>query len=247
VPGGDLRFSTTAVPFAQPGQKHAAVAIATLLGEPLGSEPRDVEIATMALDSDCGDCRKLPSTRQVIRFPPGPPGAQPEVLTRMALAPGSYEIRVAASAAAGAGSVIAHLDVPNFQKDQLSASGLVITARGGIVTGEQNPVADLLPVVPTALRDIDRAIEASAFVRIYQIGARTPSPVQVTATIRDAADTSAFNETTLLEAAAFGSSKTTDYRLVLPVRQLTPGAYLLTIDAVAGKRTVKRETRFQVK
>ncbi len=37
-----------------------------------------------------------------------------------------------------------------------------------------------------------------------------------------------------------------DYRLTLPLEQLAPGEYLLTIEATTAGRTVRREVRFAV-
>jgi VWFA-related protein len=249
VPGGDLRMSAMVAPFAMAGKKNAAVAVGTLLREPLSDTNQTVEVATLVLDSDCGDCRKLPSSRQVARFAPRPGQApsRAEVLTRLELAPGSYEIRIGATLDGRTGSLIAHVDVPDFRKDKLSASGLVLGSNEAVATAERGILQDILPLVPTALREFSSATSALAFVRVYQGGSKATEPVRVTASILDAANNRKLEETTFLEAARFATTRSFDYRLDLPLSKLEAGPHLLTIEAHLGKSVVKREARFSVR
>ncbi len=248
MPGGELAIATTVAPFAVPGQKYAVVAIATLLRDPLASGNQTVEIATRALDGDCGECRKLPSTRQTASFTPrAGQTARGEVLTKLNLAPGNYEIRVAATLDGRVGSVLAHVDVPDFQKDKLAASGLLLTSNAPVATAESRLLAGLVPVVPTAAREFSRTTLATAFMRLYQGGAKVPEAVRVTATILDVANTKRLEETTLVDPAKFNAARSSDYRIDVPLAKLEPGAYLLSIEASVTKLHIKREARFWVK
>ncbi len=48
-------------------------------------------------------------------------------------------------------------------------------------------------------------------------------------------------------AEAFGPDRSADYMYHLPLRRLTPGAYLLTIEARLGSITNRRDVRFSVR
>jgi VWFA-related protein len=250
VPGGELTLAATVAPFAVAGSKNAALMIATLLRDPLPAGSHMVEISTLALDPDCGDCKRFPSSKQSETFTIPAAAMAParaQALSRLNLPTGSYQIRVAATLGQQAGVVFAHVDVPNFQKDKLSASGLVLSAAGTVATGQRDIMASVFPVVPTALRDFRPADTVTAFLRLYQGGAKVPESVRVTAKILDANNTTRLDATTIIEGAHFGTAKSEDFRMNLPLATLEPGAYLLSIETQAGKLAVKREARFWVK
>jgi VWFA-related protein len=248
VSGGDLAMATTVAPFAIPGQKTAALAIVTRLRDPLAAGDRKVEMVTRALDADCGDCKKLPSTHQVATFTVRPGEASgAEVLSRLTLPTGNYEIRVAASLGDQLGTLLTHVDVPDFRKEKLSASGLVPSATPSVMTSDQQVLSDLLPIVCTATREFGRDASVTAFMRFYQFGAKAATPVQVTTTILDAHDRRVMDQPVLLEAVRFGASKSSDFKVDLPLATLDPGAYLLRIDATASGVSVTRQARFWVK
>jgi VWFA-related protein len=246
--GGDLAMATTVAPFAMPDQKTAALAIVTRLRDPLAAGDRTIEIATRALDADCGDCKKLPSTyqRETFTVRSGDTSGA-ELLSRLMLPPGNYEIRVAASLGDQLGTLLTHVDVPDFRKAKLSASGVVLSATPSVMTNDQQILSDFLPVVATARREFDRDVSVTAFMRFYQTGSKTATPVQVTTTILDAHDRRVLDQPLLLGADRFAVSKSSDFKVDLPLATLESGAYLLTIAATAGSLKVTRQVRFWVK
>jgi VWFA-related protein len=250
VPGGDLTLAATVAPFAVAGTSRAALAIATLLRDPLPAGSHTIEIATLAVDPDCGDCRTFPASKQSDTFTiaaGATAAARAQALSRLNLAPGSYQIRVAATLGEQSGVVFAHVDVPDFQKDKLAASGLVLSAAGTVATAQRNIMASVLPIVPTALREFRQGEIVTTFLRLYQNGSKVPENVRVTAKILDASNTTRLDATTTIERAQFGAAKSADFRMNLQLATLEPGAYLLSIDAQAGKLAVKREARFWVR
>ena len=41
--------------------------------------------------------------------------------------------------------------------------------------------------------------------------------------------------------------RTADVKFPIPIESLTPGAYLLTIEATLGQTTIRRDVRFKVR
>lgn len=240
VPGGALLLAVNLVPFAEPGERSAAVIVRTRLLEPAAAG-QTLDVATLVLDSDCGDCRKLPSSRQTFTLAgSGAEDARAEVRSRVALPPGRYEIRVAASLNGRTGGVFGHVDVPDFRKDKLSASGLVLTT-------QRAPASGAIPYAPTVSREFRPDTAVSAFLRIHQGGSGTPGAVRVNATIVNEGARTDFDETKFFDSDAFRGSRSVDYRLDLPTSTLASGRHLLTIEAHFGDTLVRRQTAFTIK
>src|SRR5436309_14921856 len=92
--------------------------------------------------------------------------------TRIALAPGRYQVRIGAreEASARLGSVFYDLQVPDFSKDPVMLSGLLISAP----SSDQTPTAQrddvvqkLLPGYATSRRDFVRSDTLSLLAEIY--------------------------------------------------------------------------------
>jgi hypothetical protein len=64
--------------------------------------------------------------------------------------------------------------------------------------------------------------------------------------IVDEQDRLAFERTTTFDAPAF-AGREADYRLALPLDQLTEGQHLLTIEAAVGQSSERRDVRFTVR
>ncbi len=167
-----------------------------------------------------------------------------EIYSRLAVRPGRYEIRSAAEAPGSAGGVFTQIEVPDFSKARLSLSGLVL---GFARSGDQDGLADLLPIVPTSARAFPRSGQIAAFVRVYQGGKDALVPVQMRLRIVDAATQAVVDETMIFDPARFGSRRAADCPFQLPLSRLAEGEYLLTIEAVAEKNTARREVRFRVR
>jgi hypothetical protein len=84
------------------------------------------------------------------------------------------------------------------------------------------------------------------FVRVYQGGSREPAPATITTRVIDSTNKQLGDGFRNVEATSFGKSRSFDYRFDLPVRDLSRGEYLLTVDVAAGSRTAQRALRFRV-
>jgi hypothetical protein len=191
------------------------------------------------------------SRRLTVRRALSPPGAgdvQYEVLPRLQVPPGRYEVRLGARTAdARSGSVYTFVDVPEFTREALSMSGLVLAVTPSVGAAPAGAYADLLPIVPTARRDFARADRVTAFLRLYQGGSRALVPVTMTTRLVNSRNEHVSDTVRTLDAAAFARARSFDDRFDLPVRDLAPGEYLLTVDVAAARTTAQRALRFRVR
>jgi VWFA-related protein len=173
-----------------------------------------------------------------------------EALSHIELKPGRYQLRIAAYSGLSdaTGSVYADVEVPDFIKDPLSLSGVLLDMNPPPPSAPRDTLAAIAPIVPTAEREFQKLDRASAFVRIYQGGGDPAVSVGLTTRIVDERDATIVNKTETLPPDRFaGATRFADYRFDLPMVTLARGEYLLTFEAVIGKVTKKRDVRFTVK
>jgi hypothetical protein len=101
-----------------------------------------------------------------------------------------------------------------------------------------------VPVVPTVARAFTRDDEVHAFLRIYQ--PRDPQPVTVATRVIDAANRTVVEQRSDLSVDAF-LAHSADVDVRLPLSQLAPGQYWLTIEATRGEVRVERSARFEIR
>jgi VWFA-related protein len=205
----------------------------------------EVDVVVAAFDSNG---RSANYHRQTLGVTSAP-GASYEILSRLPLDPGRYEIRIAVNerTAGRTGSTFTFVDVPDFAKAPFALSGLVLDVRPADLVAPEDALADVLPLVPTARRALDRASRANAFLRVHQGGQDELRPVQLTTHIRNDAGKAVFEGTRSLSAEDFSNRRTVDYTFEVPLDTLPPGAYLLTIEASQRSRTERRDLRFSVR
>jgi VWFA-related protein len=244
VPERDVSLSLTAAPFAVAGQGQAAVAVALGWGETPDSPhggPFDVVVKAFTFDGE------LRQTVQ-LRVPAADGAALPQALVRFDLPPGRYQVRAAASGAQGkSGSVYADLEVPDFGKEPLSLSGVVLTTVPAPASTPADALARLLPSVPVTRRMFAPAEHAIAFLQLYQGRDKPLAPVTLAVRLMNARDVMAAEAKETLGTDRFTADHEVDYRYVLPLAGLEPGEYLLTVEATLGKTTARRDVRFTVK
>jgi VWFA-related protein len=245
LPSGTLPLDVCVAPFAAPGQKGAALAITAGVRRPVTDRVsvEKLEFRAAAFDEGFKERASHRQTVEVTLRPNAVGLRRVEVQSRLTLAPGRYEVRVAAEAPHGDGGVFLQVDVPNFRKSRFSVSGLVL----GQPRNESSDVlADLVPVLPTAMRVFSGAESITAFLRVYQGGKDAPRPVRVRARILDAAGTPASDESSELESARFGINRAADYRLAVPLDHLGSGQYLLVVEVAGVTGSLRRDVRFTV-
>ena len=170
LPAGDLPMTLTVAPFALPGKKTAAVAI--IAGVDATDQTPSNEILEVRATAFQTDWKSAGAETQKVQVQRPAPGASihADVGSRLDLAPGRYEVRVAIDSAATGrtGSAYATVVMPDFSKEPLSLSGLVIArgtgspAPGGVLT------SPLLPLVPTTVREFKDRRALSPLRGVYQ-------------------------------------------------------------------------------
>ena len=255
LPLADLGLRATAMPFAAPdGTRSAVVALSIGVQQRAfaGRTPDQIDLLVKAFTPD-GDERA--SDQQTIPITvPAPPRdvetSRYEVLARIDLPkPGKYELRLTAHSSASdtRGSVYVDVDVPDFQKDKLSLSGIVV--HQPTATTPAAPLRllrDVTPIVPTTERAFGASDIVTTLTRVYQRGNDKVSAVEMTVTIKDAAGKTAFTASETMAVDRF-VDKAADYQFRLPLDKLQAGQYLLTFEAAAGKNAVRRDIRFEKK
>jgi VWFA-related protein len=203
------------------------------------SAPLDVGV--VALDAFA---RKVASARQtstVTLVGNADAGRPPEapVESRLDLAPGDYEIRVAVrdSESGAVSSVFAPITVPAFGDAPLSLSDMTIEAA---------PAPPVAPQ-PTIRRAFKSGEQVQAVLRVYEGLERDDAmvPVSMAASILDASGRAIHDETRTLTELDF-TRRRSEVRFSLPVDQLPPGAYLLRVQASGGGAAALKAVRFAV-
>jgi hypothetical protein len=242
-----LRMSAAA--FAVAKKPGAAVAIALSVRSPTAASGATQHVSVLANAFDL-EGQPVAFERQTLNVSVSPnPGGMPfEILSRLALPPGRYDVRVGVQIGEEQpGSVYAFVDVPNFAKDDLSLSGLVFERTRPLTVASERGLVDLLPVVPTTARDFARTDRVAAFLRAYQGGGGRLAPAQVVSRVVNDQDETVFEQKTPLGEERFGQGRAADYHLDLPLARLIAGDYLLTLDVTLGKRDIRRDVRFTVR
>jgi hypothetical protein len=248
MPGGNLPLAMSVAPIAMRSASQT-LAITVALREPLSPGRHRVELVTTVLDASCPDCKRQ-TQRQTVEFVPasGPHASAEtyEMLSRLPVKPGRYNVRAAATMDGRSGTVFTDVEVANFAKEPLSASGLVMSIAPPALTAQAALLSDVLPVLPSTMRDFRPGTTASAFLRLTQGGSSPPTAVRIAATIRNETNGVDVERTTTVDASSFDARRSADYLLKLPLDTLARGPHLLTIEMSLGKTVVTRDARFTI-
>jgi hypothetical protein len=252
LPRGDVQMQVVVAPFAIPGKSEVALAIAVNVHQPTPKERTidDIELVTNAFGPDGEPRGSQSQTAKVVMQPtPDEPAAQFEIASRFDVKPGRYNLRFAAHSATSdkTGSVYYAIDVPDFAKDAVSLSGVVLSATPGIASAGKEALTSLILVIPTTRREFMRGDEVDTFLRIYQHAQGPLESVQLDVRIVDDHDAVKFHAAETLAAGRFDALRAVDHRFNLPLADLPPGPYLLTIEATTGKASARRDVRFVVR
>jgi VWFA-related protein len=256
LPKADFPLQISAAAFAEANRK-SAVAIALSVRQPrnvpAGDAPAEtkptttVDVLARAFDTEgrVWGTRNLSVKLGLNAAKSGWIGY--EILPRLAVPPGTYEIRVAVRTEdARTGSVYTFVDVPDFSHSVVSLSGIVLEATPTVAVVPRDAYGDLLPVVPTARRDFGASDRVSAFVRVYQGGSRALVPGTLTTRIVDAKNEPITTSTRELNPTLFAKGRALDHRFELP-RNLAAGEYLFSVEIAADGKTAQRAVRFRVR
>jgi hypothetical protein len=194
LPNPDVRLRATAAAFRIPGGR-AGLVLATgveqrVLGDAGARVLEQLDVLAAAFSPD-GQARGTARQTARVALRAGfPDAAAYEILSRIDLAPGRYQIRLAAhSAMTGkTGSVYFDVNVPDFNRDPLQLGDLVISVTPVAAAAPTDAAESLIPVIPTSRRAFDSSEAVVGFTRIYQGTGRAAADVALTISVTDAAN-----------------------------------------------------------
>lgn len=172
---------------------------------------------------------------------------------RVDLPPGRYQLRIGVreSGAGEMGSVFYDLEVPDYTRNALTMSGLLVTDEAARAQLTPQPDDKLeqgaLPAPATSRREFAQGDTLSLFAEIYDNArGRRAGDVEVVTTLADAAGVAAFSSRESLAGAEAANSRFT-YRKQVPLSDVRPGTYRLRVEAQArgasgGNPLAMRET-----
>ena len=250
LPQRGIPLRVAVAPVATDTKSRAAVALALGVEHPAPGEPltERVDVLTRIFTPDGEPVTRLAHTAD-IKWVPSETSSregQYEVLSRLDLKPGRYLLRTSVHSASRnkTGSVYADLTIPDFRKEPLSMSGVVLSATPGVRAVPKDAVATLLPVVPTAEREFSGSQTVNALVRLYQAEKKAAQPVVFRATITDAVGLDVWSHADTVPASRFDARRAADVTFAVPLDKLADGEYLMTITATAGEHRRELHTRF---
>jgi hypothetical protein len=178
------------------------------------------------------------------------------VITWMDLAPGRYQIRVAGRGvnSGAAGSVFSDLDVPEFAKEPLVLSSLVLTSATASrvpTTGALELLKDALPGPPTMARMFRAGDTLGLLADIYDAD-KTPHTLDIVTTLTASDGSVAFRTADERSSAALkdaGPGAAILHTALIPLKDVAPGTYTLRVTATSrmGKKpTAERAIRVEV-
>ena len=107
----------------------------------------------------------------------------------------------------------------------------MLSSSAAPIVAPRDALKTLIPIVPTTKRTFRPADQAAAFLRIYQGGNKPMTAVPLRIQLRNDSDVLVFDRREEVGAATFSTARAADLNVALPLSRLTPGAYLLTIEA----------------
>jgi hypothetical protein len=136
------------------------------------------------------------------------------------------------------GSVYVDVTVPDYRKDVLSMSGLVLDHRSSgapMPAAGTRTITDLVPALPSLARAFTAADAVWVSAEVYR-GSKAPAaPVEVvTALGREGESDAVWHVRESFPPSAFGATHKVVSRVPLPTATLAPGAYRLRVTATTA-------------
>jgi VWFA-related protein len=197
---------------------------------------RVVDLTAIAFDRSGRERAMVTQKIELGRRPSRTPALPYETALKVRLPPGDYEVRIGAESGGRVGTVFLDVDIPVFSPDLLSATGILLG--NPLPLTASNPASDLLPIRPTTVRDFQQTDQIAAFLRLHQ--SRRGQPTTAVARILNEHDRIVFEE-----KAEFPSE--VDWLVDLPLRRLTVGEYLLSMQVSRGVDHLRRTVRFRIR
>ncbi len=179
-----------------------------------------------------------------------------KVVMRLEVPPGRYQLRVGALAAdiAARGSVFYDLDVPDFSKDLLSMSHVLLTsavASRVLTVQADEQLSRVLPASPTAVRDFYVGDQIAILAEVYD-NDRRPHSVDISSSILTGTGVQVFTASQSRSNDEFGDARVGTYGVVyeVPLAAFEPGLYVLRIQVQSRAdraEPITRDVQFRIR
>ena len=203
---------------------------------------QEIEVARVALDTE-GQALEDSGTRFTLNLRERETADTGGLryFDRLDLPPGRHEVRLVVHQPGGVtGSVVGHVEVPDFKKKAVTMSGLVVSSLndppGRTLQGDAI-VQKALAANPTITRQFAAGDTMTVWAEIYDNRNEALKAIPVTSRIRSAAGEAVITRSRILSASDDLLTSSFDYRERFELGSLAPGDYVLEVEAgVAGKK-----------
>jgi VWFA-related protein len=262
VPMGGIPIRAVAVPFRGSGDR-ASIAVmldadARALGlvEQGGSLRGNVDVRMVATDLRSRPIPQIAHTA-AIAIPAedrrAVEGKGVGFFTKAELPPGRYQLRIAIGTEQRGGSIVTDLEVPDFGKDALTMSGLVLLARpepDGVLLAKDDPLQLLAVRAPTTRRVFAADETVGVLAAIYDSATARAHTLDVQAVVRsEGGDSTPVARVSVPSEDLKKTGSSLRFEAPLPLAKLPAGRYVVSIEArsSAGGDAVSRSVPFQIR
>jgi VWFA-related protein len=258
-----LKLAVFAAPLKGTAQKATVAVVTQFLGKDLSFTPKAgkfanvLEMSYSAVNKqgkvaggkrDSVDLALRPETHARVQE------SGVRVQASLELPPGAYQLRVVARQSDGRiGSVHYDLLVPDFAKEPLSISGILLSAAsaGAVPTvGAIPELGDALKAPPTTVRTFSNRDELLLLAEVYDNQGTVGHSVDITTSLKAEGRVRVFtNSETRSSKELGGASGGYGYTNRVPLTGLEPGLYVLTVEArstLKGAATVSRDVQIRI-
>jgi hypothetical protein len=173
-----------------------------------------------------------------------------EVVARIRLPPGKYQLRAGARAESDGktGSVYADIDVEPLPRNGFALSPLMVSTQPALASAPRDTLRDIVPLVPTSLREFARSMRVIAFAQLAFGEAPQLEPVRMRSVILDAGNQTVHSSDATITPPPFEQDRIVFHHVPVPTEALPSGIYLLTIRAERKgmKVPIERHLRFRI-
>ena len=260
-----LTLAVQAVPFKGTAKEASVAVTVELDGDALEFAPQPnglfadtLEVSFFALN---GEARAQRGTRAALNLAIRPETYQRvkalgvRLNSRTTLAAGRYQLRIGARnpVSGKTGTVFYDVLVPDFSREPLMMSGLLLAVRGNsaaeVLTPQRDAGAEKLLGAPaTSRRSFSQAEELAWMAEVYDNSApKSPKQIDVSARLIDESGREAFASRDMLANGDAGAPKwqTFGYTGRIPLKDIPPGRYLLRLEALDRGATTQEPAAAQ--
>jgi hypothetical protein len=245
VPDVRLPLTMSMTPFAD--SNGGAIAVTVSAMPPDGAGVKTLDVVTAAFTEEG---KQVQSSHMQAAVTPGAAAVPLQVLSRLTVPPGRFQVRAAVSSTTSgiSGSVYGDVVVPDFSAAMLTLSGIALVASPAPPSAPADAFRGWLPGPPLARRELLRSEQVEAFVTLIRGRLPTSSPQAVAMHIVGAKGSTVWETSIPVAASAFDQAPSLTVSHLLPLSTLSDGEYLLTADAsVDPKKPATRSLRFTIK